>query len=122
MRAFVGPTVLGIAAAVACSSSTDSVDKRNAPITVKPATSPNSDAAPKRLRCGAAVCGALEFCEERFKGHAADEQGRPLQRKKCMPLPAKCRTTPTCACVTQHVSATHCVDKPGGVHLDDYPR
>ena len=27
------------------------------------------------------------MCEDRFKGHDIDDQGRPLERKKCMPLP-----------------------------------
>jgi hypothetical protein len=84
------------------------------------------DAAPAPLdaaqpRCGRAACGAGEFCEERFKGHDLDAKGRPLHQKKCMPLPARCRDKPTCACVTTYVAATHCDETGGLVHTSDYP-
>ncbi len=74
------------------------------------------------LQCGAAECGADEYCDERFKGHASDEQGRPLQRMKCLSLPEACRAERTCACVTQYVSATGCTDDDGRIRTNDYPR
>lgn len=75
----------------------------------------------KELTCGAQQCGANEFCEDRYKGHATDAKGRPLKHKQCMPLPAECRAAPTCACVKKHVSFRHCSDEGGRVTLDDYP-
>lgn len=104
--------------AVACGS------RRAAPAPPSnPATAPAADAATaKPFTCGAASCGAGEMCEDRFKGHDIDDQGRPLERKKCMPLPDACRAEPTCDCVVHHVSATHCADDGAQVRIDDYPR
>jgi hypothetical protein len=77
---------------------------------------------PKReLACGAQKCGADEYCDDRYKGHATDEKGRPLKQKQCMPLPAECRARPTCACVKKHVSFRRCSDQGGRVSVDDYP-
>lgn len=79
-------------------------------------------AAPvKELTCGAQKCGADQFCEDRYKGHATDAKGRPLKHKQCMPLPAECRAKPTCECVKKHVSFKRCSDEGGRVTLDDYP-
>lgn len=88
------------------------------PASAPPATVPAAQAPP----CGRRSCTAGEFCEERFKGHAQDEMGRPLEREKCMPLPDACRDDRSCACVTRHVSARRCTDEGGRVRLDDYPR
>lgn len=76
----------------------------------------------EQLRCGGASCADGEFCEERYKGHRIDDQGRPLERKKCMPLPAPCRSRPSCDCVREHVSFKHCREQNGRIHTDDYPR
>ena len=73
------------------------------------------------LACGGETCRTDQFCEDRFKGHDVDDEGRPLDQRKCMALPDSCRATPTCACVTQHVAATHCSDHDGKVEVDDYP-
>ena len=61
------------------------------------------------------------MCEDSFKGHSTDDEGRPLDQILCVPLPPPCRETPTCACVTQIASATHCTDDAGQVRIDDYP-
>ena len=71
--------------------------------------------------CGGKNCAVGEFCEDRFKGHAVDDQGRPLDRQKCIPLPDKCRIKPSCECVTRHVAAKRCSDENGRVRLNDYP-
>jgi hypothetical protein len=71
--------------------------------------------------CAGATCGPGEFCETRFKGHDVDAEGRPLDQTRCEPLPASCRATPTCACVTAAVSATWCAVEGGLVRTDDSP-
>lgn len=117
-----------VAAALATAGCSSSTGPRAAPASPReeagaaPVSRPSpADAAVPALDCGGAACAADQFCEERFKGHATDEQGRPLQHAQCMPVPDECRATPTCACITQRVSATHCDDSGGRVHLDDYP-
>jgi len=83
---------------------------------------PKEKAAPKKeLTCGAQKCGADEYCDDRYKGHATDDKGRPLKQKQCMPLPEECRAKPTCACVKKHVSFRRCSDQGGRVSMDDYP-
>jgi hypothetical protein len=62
-----------------------------------------------------------QLCEDLYKGHALDARGRPLDRKKCMPLPDSCKAKPTCACVTKQVASTHCTDEAGHVYVNDYP-
>jgi hypothetical protein len=71
--------------------------------------------------CGSEICGLDQLCEDLYKGHDADARGRPLHRKKCMPLPDACKAKPTCACVTKHVASTHCTDEGGRVYVNDYP-
>jgi hypothetical protein len=71
--------------------------------------------------CGTQICAPDQFCEDLYKGHALDARGRPLDRKKCLPLPDRCKATPTCACVTQQVASTHCTDDGGHVYVNDYP-
>jgi hypothetical protein len=71
--------------------------------------------------CGSEICALDQFCEDLYKGHDADARGRPLNRKKCMPLPDACKVKLTCACVTQHVASTHCTDEGGRVYVNDYP-
>gem|GEM_PF-6460874 len=72
--------------------------------------------------CGDAVCPVGQFCETRFKGHSVDDEGRPLERTKCMPLPAPCRAKPSCVCVKKHVSLTRCSETGGRIYTSDYPR
>jgi hypothetical protein len=62
-----------------------------------------------------------QSCEDLYKGHALDARGRPLDRKKCMPLPDSCKAQPTCTCVTKQVASTHCTDESGHVYVNDYP-
>jgi hypothetical protein len=71
--------------------------------------------------CGSETCALDQFCEDLYKGHDADARGRPLNRKKCMPLPDACKAKPTCACVAQQVASTHCTDEGGRVYVNDYP-
>src|SRR6185369_13824941 len=73
-----------------------------------PAAADPDDDAPGT--CGSETCTPDQFCEDLYKGHAADARGRPLDRKKCMPLPESCKAKPTCACVTKQVASTHCTD------------
>lgn len=85
-----------------------------------PATSAASeDEAPGS--CGAQVCTADQFCEDLYKGHALDARGRPIDRKKCMPLPDSCKAKPSCTCVAPQVASTHCSDEGGHVYINDYP-
>jgi hypothetical protein len=84
-----------------------------------PASADPDDDAPGT--CGSETCAPDQFCEDLYKGHAADARGRPLDRKKCMPLPESCKAKPTCACVTKQVASTHCTDDGGRVNLNDYP-
>jgi hypothetical protein len=84
-----------------------------------PAAADPDDDAPGT--CGSETCTPDQFCEDLYKGHAADARGRPLDRKKCMPLPESCKAKPTCACVTKQVASTHCTDDGGRVNLNDYP-
>lgn len=103
-----------------------------APVPPAPAAEPSKPSLPaeppaaappaRGPACGLAACAAGEFCEDLFKGHRVDDRGRPLERKKCVPLPEECRAAPTCACVRKHVHATRCSDSGGLVTLDDYPR
>ena len=80
------------------------------------------------FRCGAETCGLDSYCEERYKGHSVDEKWRPLHQNKCMPLPAACRSAPTCTCLKKASrraeigSFKHCIDRGGHLHVDDYPR
>jgi hypothetical protein len=97
------------------------------PVVVAPAVAPPADAAVASDddapgTCGSQVCGADQLCEDLYKGHAVDARGRPLDRKKCVPLPEACKATPTCACVTQQLASTHCTDAGGHVYVNDYPR
>jgi hypothetical protein len=71
--------------------------------------------------CGSEICASGQFCEDLYKGHSLDARGRPLDRKKCMPLPETCKAKPTCACVTKQVASTHCTDEGGHVYVNDYP-
>jgi hypothetical protein len=71
--------------------------------------------------CGMQVCTSDQFCEDLYKGHALDARGRPLDRKKCVPLPDSCKAKPTCACVTKQVASTHCTAEGGHVYINDYP-
>ena len=71
--------------------------------------------------CGSEICAADQFCEDLYKGHAVDARGRPIDRKKCMPLPETCKAKPACACVTKQVASTHCTDDGGHVYVNDYP-
>lgn len=93
-----------------------------APPSNVPEMATTSDESPTGFDCGGATCATGEMCESRFKGHDVDDEGRPLDRTKCVPLPAPCQTAPTCACVAAHVSATHCTDDGGHVRIDDFPR
>ncbi len=142
--ALVAVALVAIAlVAMACSSSNsasdESIPSAQQPAQVEPSAEDSAAASPQpseaasqaateadgadvTLACGASECGADEYCDERFKGHARDRNGRALQRKKCLPLPEPCRAAPTCECVTQHVSATGCTEKDGRVHTSDYPR
>ena len=94
-----------------------------------PASPPPQGAAPASAdpdeeapgSCGSEICALDQFCEDLYKGHDADARGRPLNRKKCMPLPDACRANLTCACVTKHVASTHCTDDGGRVYVNDYP-
>jgi hypothetical protein len=72
--------------------------------------------------CGSRTCTAGELCEDRYKGHGLDADGRPLGHRLCVPLPDACARTPTCACVTRELAATQCRDDGGRVYIDDYPR
>ena len=83
------------------------------------ATVDSDDDAPGA--CGTQVCTPDQFCEDLYKGHALDARGRPLDRKKCMPLPDSCKPKPTCACVTRQVASSHCTDDGGRVYVNDYP-
>ena len=74
------------------------------------------------LTCGSRTCTAGELCEDRYKGHGLDADGRPLGHRLCVPLPDACVRTPTCACVTRELAATHCRDDGDRVYIDDYPR
>jgi hypothetical protein len=80
-----------------------------------------SGVAPPAFTCGGAVCADDQMCEDSFKGHATDDEGRPLDQILCVPLPPACREARTCACVTAIASATHCTDHAGQVRIDDYP-
>jgi hypothetical protein len=71
--------------------------------------------------CGSRTCAAGELCEDLYKGHRVDAEGRPLDHVQCVPLPDACRSTPTCACVRKYLAATHC-DDGVPVRIDDYPR
>lgn len=84
-----------------------------APAPVDPDDAPGS--------CGSEICAPDQFCEDLYKGHALDARGRPIDRKKCMPLPESCKSKPTCACVTKQVASTHCTDEAGHVYVNDYP-
>ncbi len=84
-----------------------------------PASAAADDDAPGA--CGSVVCAPGQFCEDLYKGHALDVRGRPLDRKKCVPLPDSCKATPTCACVTKQIASTHCTDDGGHVYVNDYP-
>jgi len=97
----------------------------------KPATVRAADAAASKpvppsktatFKCGGNTCVAGQFCEERRKGHAVDDRGRPLQKKKCMALPKPCVAAPSCACVKAHISFKHCRVDAGNVFTDDYRR
>jgi hypothetical protein len=118
----VAVTMFAALALLACNKTPESskppVQKANAPTKLAPADA----AATKPFQCGGAMCTAGQFCEERSKGHAVDDQGRPLQKKKCMTLPAPCGATATCDCVTKHIAATHCRATDGQVYTDDYRR
>src|SRR5688572_268366 len=93
-----------------------------APPTASPIAAVTDDAdADAPGTCGSEICGLDQFCEDLYKGHDADARGRPLNRKKCMPLPESCKARPTCACVTQLVASTHCTDEGGRVYVNDYP-
>lgn len=104
---------------------------RDASAPSPPAASQGSSAAPATAdadpdddapgTCGSVTCELDQFCEDLFKGHALDARGRPLDRKKCMPLPDSCKAKPTCACVTKQVASTHCTDAGGRVYVNDYP-
>jgi hypothetical protein len=100
--------------------------------TVQPAPAPSPPGAPAAASpasadddppgtCGTQVCAADQFCEDLYRGHALDARGRPLDRKKCVPLPDGCKAKPTCACVTRQVASAHCTDEGGHVYINDYP-
>ena len=89
------------------------------PAPASPAPADSDDDAPGT--CGTRVCTSDELCEDLYKGHALDARGRPIDRKKCVPIPASCKAEPTCACITKQVASTHCKDDGGPVYLDDYP-
>lgn len=94
-------------------------------VAVMDAGEAEADASPRGAgapACGGQRCTATQFCEDRYKGHAVDDEGRPLARKRCMPLPRACRDAPSCACVRRTIAATRCRMIGGQVFLDDYPR
>jgi hypothetical protein len=72
--------------------------------------------------CGNAVCGPDELCADRYKGHRADEEGRPLEHRKCERIPAACRSDRTCDCVRRHTAVRRCSLRNGRIEIDDYPR
>lgn len=79
--------------------------------------------APKARACGRHTCVAGEFCEERYKGHGQDRQGRPLGRMACVAVPASCiATSITCACITAQVQTTSCVEEAGMIYTNDAPK
>lgn len=98
---------------------TDSALPSPAPVASPSAPSQPSPTAAQS--CGSRTCAAGELCEDLYKGHGLDAEGRPLGHLQCVPLPDACRSTPTCACVTQQLAATHCDDDGGHVRIDDYP-
>ena len=112
-RAILAITLAALAIAGACH-----------PDAASPAAAPAapSAAAPSAAQpCGSRTCAAGELCEDLYKGHRVDAEGRPLDHVQCVPLPDACRTAPTCACVTKYLAATHC-DDGVPVRIDDYPR
>jgi hypothetical protein len=110
------PAVAGPPAASASTSSATSPPVQGS---AAPASADGDDEAPGT--CGSEICALDQFCEDLYKGHDADARGRPLHRKKCMPLPDSCKAKPTCACVTKQVASTHCTDEGGRVYVNDYP-
>lgn len=89
--------------------------------TPAPAPAPSPAPSTDPPSCGAATCTSAEFCENLYKGHATDDEGRPLEHYRCVALPDACRAAPACACVTATVASTHCKVDRGLVMVDDYP-
>jgi hypothetical protein len=121
-RAVIAITLAALATAGACH--TDAASPAAAPVAPAPAASQPvaSQPAPAGAQpCGSRICAAGELCEDLYKGHRVDAEGRPLDHAQCVPFPDACRTTPTCACVTKYLAATHC-DDGIPVRIDDYPR
>ena len=136
-------TLLLALALAGCSRATPSESKRSAASPdATPALPPQPAAAPDAARqplaaapdaavvvaepdassCGGETCRPGQFCEDRYKGHAIDDEGRPLDQIKCVPLPKQCRKDATCSCVTKHLATTSCTDTGGLVRTGDYPR
>jgi hypothetical protein len=108
-RAILAIAVAALALAAACHRDAASPPAAPAP------------PAPPAQPCGSRTCAADELCEDLYKGHRVDAEGRPLDHVQCVPLPDACRAAPTCACVTRYLAATHC-DDGVPVRIDDYPR
>mgnify|MGYP000154953078 CR=1 FL=1 len=72
--------------------------------------------------CGDRPCGPEELCADRRKGHRVDEEGRPLEHRKCEPIPKACLTDRSCACIRRHTAASGCSVGDGRIQIDDYPR
>ena len=105
--------------AVAASPTAPTASAPASPTPPAPSSASPDEEAPGT--CGSETCALDQFCEDLYKGHDADARGRPLNRKKCMPLPDPCKVNLTCACVTKHVASTHCTDEGGRVYVNDYP-
>ena len=121
-RAAIAMTLAALALAGACH--TDAALPAGAPAAPAPAASQPvaSQPVPAGVQpCGSQTCAAGELCEDLYKGHRVDDEGRPLDHVQCVPLPDACRSTPTCACVRKYLAATHC-DDGVPVRIDDYPR
>jgi hypothetical protein len=89
----------------------------------EPAAAAAPTDAPAARACGRHTCVAGEFCEERYKGHGRDRQGRPLGRMACVAVPASCiATSITCACITALVQTTSCVEEAGMIFTSDAPK
>lgn len=78
-----------------------------------------ADAGP--FTCGDATCKVGELCEAISPGVPTPDGGTPKDSTSCIPLPADCVATPTCACVKAKIGAScasdRCTDDGGRVQL-----
>lgn len=77
---------------------------------------------PAPAPCGLAPCGPDELCADRRKGHRVDDEGRPLEHRKCEPIPKECLADRSCACLKRHTAVSRCDLSDGRIEIDDYPR